>query len=243
MTYPKVHFQIKETIVTLSSDLPEGIEIAKSEILKSRLLIENYISKNPFFEVTLESFDLDLTAPPIVQKMIQAGNRFEIGPMSAVAGAIAEDAVLKMKESGAKFAFVDNGGDIAVFNSTEKPITVGVYTGGPHFQTLGFSIEPSDSVYGICASSGTVGHSISFGISDAAVIFSKNVTLADAAATALGNALKEPGKENIEKAFSVLSEISEIDGAVLIEGENIGFYGKIPQMIKTDGKYDMITKG
>ena len=234
MMYPKVHFQIKETIVTLSSDQPKGIEIAKTEILKKRLQIENYISENPFFEITLESFEPDLAAPPIIQKMIQTAAIFGIGPMSAVAGAIAEAAVLKMKESGSKFAFVDNGGDIAIYNTTKNPITVGVYTGSDHFQTLGFLIEPADFVYGICTSSGTVGHSISFGISDAAVIFSKNITLADAAATALGNALKESGKENIEKAFFVLSKVSEIDGAVLIEGKNIGFYGKVPQLIKAD---------
>ncbi|MCL2142058.1 MAG: UPF0280 family protein [Methanimicrococcus sp.] len=240
--YHKTHFQVKETIVTILADKPEFFKAAEESILADRFVIENYIASYPFFEATLESFEADKNAPPVIQKMIASGNTFGIGPMSAVAGVIAESAVLQMKKAGAVFALVDNGGDMAIYNIGEKPTVVGIYTGNK-ISNLGFSVSPSEEIIGICTSSGTVGHSISFGISDAAVVFSKDVALADAAATALGNALLEKGQENIKKAFSVFDHVPEIDGAVLIEGENVGFFGTLPPLVKAKVDYDLITKG
>ena len=241
--YQKAHFQFKQTIVTILADKADRIQIAEEEILKSRLLIENYIAFHPFFEVTLESFEPDPSAPPLIQKMIEAANTFGIGPMSTVAGAIAEAAVIKMKEAGAVFALVDNGGDMAVYNAGSESIVVGVYAGGSSIQNLGFEIEPFDGILGICTSSGTVGPSVSFGIADAAIIFSKNPILADAAATALGNSLKEKGQQNIEKALETVRDIPGIDGAALIKGDDIGFIGKVPPLVKAKIDYDIITKG
>ncbi|MDR0767435.1 MAG: UPF0280 family protein [Methanosarcinales archaeon] len=241
--YQKAHFHYKQTIATILADKAEFIEIAKEEILKSRLIIENYIAQNPFFEVTLEGYDLDENAPPLIQKMIEAGNMFDIGPMSTVAGTIAGAAVEKMKDCGASFALVDNGGDMAIYNKGNKPTVVGVYAGTGSISNLGFSIPPSEDILGICTSSGTVGPSISFGKADAAIIFSKNPSLADSAATALGNALKETGAENIEKALLVVSNVEGVDGAVLIQGGDIGFVGNVPKLVKANVDYDIITKG
>lgn len=256
--YQKARFQFKQTIVTILADKAEYIDAAKEEILKSRLIIENYIAQHPFFEVTLEAYDVDenapplktpplsappLKTPPLIQKMIEAGNTFDIGPMSAVAGTIAGAAVERMKACGASFALVDNGGDMAIYNTTDRPTVVGVYAGAGGVQNLGFSVAPSDEIVGVCTSSGTVGPSVSFGIADAAIIFSKNLSLADSAATALGNALKEQGAENIEKALSVVSNVDGVDGAVLIQGNDIGFVGKVPRLVKAHIDYDIITKG
>ncbi len=127
--YQRARFQFKQTIVTILADKAEYIDVAKEEILKSRLIIENYIAQNPFFEVTLEAYDTDEKAPPLIQKMIEAGNTFDIGPMSAVAGTIAGAAVEKMRACGASFALVDNGGDMAIFNTSGQPTVVGVYAG------------------------------------------------------------------------------------------------------------------
>lgn len=241
--YQREHFQLKETIVTILADCAGRIGTSRKEISASRLIIENYISVHPYFKATLEAYDFDENAPPLIQRMIRAGNTFGIGPMSAVAGTIAEAAVIKMKEAGATFALVDNGGDIAIYNAGSEPTVVGIYAGKSGVQNLGFLIEPADEILGICTSSGTVGPSVSFGIADAAIIFSKNVSLGDAAATALGNALKEPGAENIEKALLVVSGIDGIDGAVLIQGDDIGFIGKVPRLVKANVDYDIITKG
>lgn len=256
------HFRVKETIVTILADDPSFIEIAEGDIRERRREIESYIAADPFFAATLDPWPDDPAAPPIVRRMIAAGNAAGIGPMSAVAGAIAESAVFAMKRAGASFALVDNGGDIAVYNparSENGPVTVGIYAGdgddvAVSFKNLGlrFLPTPDDDIFGICTSSGTVGPSISFGVADAAVVISKNVPLADAAATALGNAFPKPGvddadtKTKIEEALFAVRDFrikdDAIDGALLIKGGNMGLFGNLPAFVRADVPWDIITK-
>jgi len=178
--------------------------------------------------------------PEVVKRMILAGNSMGIGPMSAVAGTIAAMAVESMVAAGATFAIVDNGGDIALIN--DRPVTIGVYAGTSPVKDLAFQMPVHDNITGICTSSGTVGPSISFGMADAAIIFSDDVSLADAAATALGNAT-QVGKEAVEKAFDAVKHVTGIKGAVVIQGEYIGMWGAIPEMVEAHIDYDCITKG
>jgi ApbE superfamily uncharacterized protein (UPF0280 family) len=79
--------------------------------------------------------------------------------------------------------------------------------------------------YGICTSSGTLGHSKSFGKADAATVLSYSCPLADASATALGNMVNKPSDINdaIEKGKS----IPGILGIVIIKGESIGLWGDL----------------
>jgi ApbE superfamily uncharacterized protein (UPF0280 family) len=144
-----------------------------------------------------------------------------------------------MVENGASFAVVDNGGDIAVIN--DRPIVMGIYAGESPLKDLGFTLEPGDSIKGVCTSSGTVGPSISFGMADAAVVFSDNVSLADSAATALGNATGI-GKEAVQEAFEVVRNVAGIKGAIVIQGEFMGLWGDVPELIRANVRYDCITK-
>jgi hypothetical protein len=236
----KEHYQLKETIVTIKADKQEYIEAAKSSIVSNRLLLEQYIAKDPFFRVTLEPHECMKDAPAIAFRMAHAAGIVGIGPMSAVAGTISALAVEAMAEAGASYAIVDNGGDIAFI--ADRLLYVGIYAGPSPIKDLAFAIQPTDHIKGICTSSGTVGPSISFGMADAAIVFSDNVSLADAAATALGNAT-ETGPMAIENAFKVLTGINEIDGAVIIQGECIGMWGKVPEIVRANVGYDCITKG
>jgi len=236
----KEHFQLKETIVTIVADQELYITKAKKSIHYHRAALERFIAFDPFFRSTLEPYDCPENAPEVVKRMIIAGNTMGIGPMSAVAGTIASLAVEAMVDAGATFAIVDNGGDIALIN--DRPVTIGVYAGASPIKDLAFRLPCHDRITGICTSSGTVGPSISFGMADAAIIFSDDVALADAAATALGNATSI-GKEAVEKAFDVVKPVSGIKGAIVIQGEYIGMWGDIPEMVRADVSYDCITKG
>lgn len=236
----KEHFQLKETIVTIVADKELHITKAKESIRHHRAALERFIAYDPFFRSTLEPYDCPENAPAVVKRMVVAGNAMGIGPMSAVAGAIASLAVEAMVDAGATFAIVDNGGDIALIN--DRPITIGVYAGTSPVKDLAFRLPCHDHITGICTSSGTVGPSISFGMADAAIIFSDDVSLADAAATALGNATSV-GKEAVEKAFDAVKPIPCIKGAMVIQGEYIGIWGDIPEMVRADVNYDCITKG
>lgn len=235
----KEHFQLKETIVTIAADDPAHIEAAKEAIRIHRAALETYIISDPYFQITLEPYECPKNAPEVVRRMAKAGHTMGIGPMSAVAGTISALAVEAMVKAGAKYAIVDNGGDIALIN--DRPVVVGIYAGQSPIKNLGLIFEPRDSITGICTSAGTVGPSISFGMADAAAIFSDDVSLADAAATALGNEV-EIGKESVEASFKVVKDVPGIKGALVIQGEYIGMWGKVPKITHADVKYEYITK-
>lgn len=234
-------FQLKETIVTIVANNSSSIETAKDAIKLHRSRLEHYIQHDPYFNTTLEPYVHTENAPEIVQRLVRAGNTMGIGPMSAVAGTIASLAVEAMAEAGETYAIVDNGGDIAIIN--DRPAIVGIYAGTSTFENLAFKINTRDTVTGICTSSGTIGPSISFGMADAAIVFSDDVSLADSAATALGNAVTDIGKEFVEESFDVVKDISDIKGAVVIQGENMGIWGDVPEIVHACVDYDCITKG
>jgi len=235
----KEHFQIKQTIVTIISEKNVYIEEAKKEIIHRRNQIEEYIRKNNIFEACFKPFNYKYYDPEIIKKMCTSSEKFNIGPMSTVAGIIAEYAVKAMISKGSKYAIVDNGGDIAIYS--DKLINVGIYTGNKKTAGLAFQIQPQNKISGICTSSGKVGHSFSFGNSDAVTVFSGNIALADAAATILGNLVNT--KSDIKKAFKILNGIKEITGAMIIIDEKIGLWGKIPKIVPADVSYNLITRG
>jgi hypothetical protein len=236
----KEYFRLKETIVTIQADSEIYIEVARESIRKNRRELESYIAYDPFFQSTLEPYDHNGDFPEVVSRLINAGNAMGIGPMSAVAGTISALAVESMVDAGAKFAIVDNGGDIAIIN--DRPVLMGIYAGNSALKNLGFVMEPRDSITGVCTSSGSVGPSISFGMADAAVVFSDDVSLADAAATALGNAT-DVGRDAVEDSFDVVKYVEGIKGAIVIQGEFMGFWGDVPDIQRADVKYECITKG
>jgi ApbE superfamily uncharacterized protein (UPF0280 family) len=143
--------------------------------------------------------------------------------MAAVAGAMAES-VSKDLLKFSKEVIVENGGDIYLATSKER--RVAIYAGGsPLSLKIGILIKPEETPLGICTSSGTVGHSLSFGKADAVCILSKSAALADSAATAVGNLVQE--KRDIEKGLERGKEIEGVLGTVIIVGEKIGVWGNI----------------
>ena len=236
----KEHFELKETIVTIVADEASHIEVARSAIKAARAQLEAYIRADPYFQVTLEPYECDDDAPDIVRRLVDSGNSMGIGPMSAVAGTISAIAVEAMVENGASHAIVDNGGDIAIIN--DRPVVIGIYAGDSSIKDLGVVMPQSRKIRGVCTSSGTVGPSISFGLADAAVVFSDDVSLADSAATALSNATSV-GREGVEAAFDVVRDVKGVDGAIVIQGGHAGIWGKVPELTKANVSYDCITKG
>jgi len=235
----KEHFQLKETIVTIIADEQSHIEAAKEAMGLHRAQLERYILSDPFFKITLDPHTRTPDAPDIVKRLVNAGNAMGIGPMGAVAGTVAALAVEAMIDAGALYAIVDNGGDVAIIN--DRPVVIGIYAGESPIKDFAFTLEPGDSITGVCTSAGTVGPSISFGIADAAVVFSDDVSLADSAATALGNAVGA-GRESVEDAFDVVKDVPGIKGAVVIQGEYMGMWGDVPQITRADVRYECITK-
>jgi ApbE superfamily uncharacterized protein (UPF0280 family) len=230
----RVH--LRETIATILSDDESTADVARQGIISARQELEHYIAADPFFLSTLEPYPVR-SGISIVDRMADASARAGVGPMAAVAGAIAWAGVEAMQEAGAAFGVVDNGGDIALF--TDRELTVGLHAGGStHSDRLGFVISPDQHLLGICTSSATVGPSISFGIADAVTIFSINPALADAYATAICNKVR-PGDTTIIDEL----DSPEILGGFVIIGDWTYHWGSIPSPVRVKERRDLITGG
>ncbi|MGY5879239.1 MAG: UPF0280 family protein [Candidatus Thorarchaeota archaeon] len=233
------HLQIGETIATVIVD-SKYIQLAEKAVFDARDRIESYIEENPRFGTSHSPIEVEEDAPQIIQKMAKASSRVGVGPMASVAGAISEYVVERLVAAGAQHVIFDNGGDIAMY--LDHPIVAGIYTGSRGPEDFGFKISQTKKVLGLCTSSGRVGHSLSYGDSDASIIYSEDVTLADAAATALGNSISCRDSSIIESSLSDIMRTG-VTGAMVTIEDVIGTCGQLPQIVRAKVDYDLISKG
>jgi ApbE superfamily uncharacterized protein (UPF0280 family) len=192
-------------------------------VVKYRRMLEKYIEGNPSFLTSLEPVAVEKDAPPLVAGMAEAAQKAGVGPMAAVAGAIAE-AVGRELLTLSPEVIVENGGDI--YLKSLKQRLIGIYAGkSPLTGRVGLEIEGEDTPMGICTSSGTVGHSLSYGKADAVIVLSTSTALADAAATAIGNRISQPS--DIPGGIEFARSIGGLKGVVIIHDEQIGVWGEV----------------
>ena len=196
-------------------------------VYQFRNQLENYIAARPEFLTALVPIDKDLLAPPIVKQMLEAAISADVGPMAAVAGAIAEFVGFGLLDQGIDEIIIENGGDI--FIKRNKECITSIFTGqSPLNQKLGIKIAKVDMPIGVCTSSGTVGHSLSLGQADSVTVLAASTPLADAAATRIGNEVSSKAAGSaIEHALDIGRNISGLSGVVIIQGEKIGAWGEI----------------
>ncbi|MDD4127351.1 MAG: UPF0280 family protein [Methanomicrobium sp.] len=231
------HFRYKTTITTILADSQVHIDAAKDAMISARQEIERIILKEPLFGSSLEPIEAESDSPA-VQRMINAANSAGTGPMAAVAGTIAWSGVEAMKKNGAKYAVIDNGGDIAFI--TDRILKIGLYAGNSAFsKRMAFVFPAMKEIYGVCTSSATVGPSISFGIADSVTVFSSDVSLADAWATSACNILNPDNNDdligNIQNAG--------IDGFFGVIGDFVVKWGEIPEILSASVDERLITSG
>jgi len=195
----------------------------RESVLKYRHQLETYIAGRPEFQKSLIPIHDDAFAPEIVREMIRTSRVAGVGPMAAVAGAMAEFVSRDLLPFSDEI-IVENGGDL--YLATAKERTVGIYAGSsPLSLKVGILVTPEDSPLGICTSSGTVGPSLSFGKSDAVCILSKSASLADAAATAVGNLVRE--RKDMESGLERAKSIEGVLGCLLILADRMGVWGNV----------------
>jgi ApbE superfamily uncharacterized protein (UPF0280 family) len=192
-------------------------------VIKHRVPLEEYIKRHPLFLHSLEPYSVDEDAPAIVREMAQAACIVGVGPMAAVAGAIAEvvgrDLLAHTPE-----VIVENGGDI--FMKISRTRLIGVYAGeSPFTGKVAIQINPGETPLGICTSSGTVGHSLSLGTADAVIALSYSTALADAAATAICNRVRTA--DDIDIAIEQAQAIDGLAGLIVIKCDRIGMWGGV----------------
>jgi ApbE superfamily uncharacterized protein (UPF0280 family) len=196
---------------------------ALDSVLKHRGSLESYIGRHPIFLTTLQPYQAEAGAPTIVKEMARVSQLAGVGPMAAVAGAIAE-AIGRDLLAFTPEIIVENGGDI--FLKISRKRLVGIYAGQSSFaKNIALEIMPRETPLGICTSSGTVGHSLSLGSADAVIVLSPSTALADAAATALCNIVK--AADDIPQAIEKARSIDGLRGLVVIVGHKMGVWGKV----------------
>ena len=227
----KEHFTHKESQCTIISDQQAAIQAAKESIKRNYLELELYVRANPKFLHTLTPIPAP-EKPLVARLMAEAAQKADVGPMAAVAGAIADLAVEDMLRLGCEVAVVEDGGEISA--QSNQPVDVAVAAGDePLSKRFGFRL--TEFPIGIATSSGRFSHALSFGDAEAAVVFCKNACLADAAATAVGNEVKgDDAEAGIQSGISRGLSIEGVEGVLILYKGQVGTAGKIPQMIKIE---------
>jgi len=133
-----------------------------------------------------------VVSSPVATRMVAACRPFDhtfITPMAAVAGAVADFVLSRMtKDRHLRRAYVNDGGDIALFLSPGARFQAGIVSrlDQPVIESVA-QIDASTAVRGI-ATSGRTGRSLSMGIADAVTVLAHTAAAADAAATLIANA-------------------------------------------------------
>ena len=230
------HFEVGQTAVTIISG-NEYAKVAKGAIFDARSQIERKIANDPFFGTTFEPYKSSDSDGCVVKRMCASSELASVGPMAAVAGAIAEYAVESMVNAGSRHAIIDNGGDIAMISDRE--VCIGIYA-DINGKRLSMKMPPTDRIIGICSSSASVGPSVSFGRSDISTVISNNVALADACATKLGNLIK--GCNDLTWPLEEVCEIDGVIGCMAYCDGMTAICGDVPELVASAASDHIVTK-
>lgn len=214
---------VRETDLFISAETDLS---AQADILAQKYYdqVDDYIKSQPAFGTSLEPLDVSTGAPLIIKDMVFAGKRAGVGPMAAVAGSISEYVGRELLNNSNE-VIIENGGDIFIKSSKERNIMI--YAGQSKLSNrIGLRLKPDQTPCGIATSSGTVGHSLSFGQADAVMVKSESTPMADAFATSICNQVKT--EDDIPKALAQAQDNSGyIQGVIIILKDKLGTWGDI----------------
>ncbi len=219
-----ISFQVKEKESDLLIQAP--ILLQREALLSLRYyrtILEDYIRQNPQFKTTLTPYPPDDSAHPMLKEMIAASAKCQVGPMASVAGCIAQYVAQSLLACTDE-VIIENGGDLYLKSPASRKVII--YAGSsPLSNKLYLKIDSYKTGMGVCTSSGTVGPSFSMGRADAVTVLSHSATLADAAATAIGNIIQTSA--DIKKGLNMAQTIDGIIGVVIIKDDRVGLWGEI----------------
>jgi ApbE superfamily uncharacterized protein (UPF0280 family) len=217
----------KETDLWIGVSGGRGIhrlpEFALERIKDLRLLIEEYGERDVLFFAAMAPYAYQSACSAVIAKMFLYAQKAGVGPMASVAGIFAQEVGEAIRaEFGVDEIIVENGGDL--YLNVDRPVTVSVLARASKLSRFCLlDIDPGNSPFGICTSSGTIGHSYSQGCADAVTIACREAGLADAFATAFGN--KVHSKDDIDRILEETREIPEILGTLIVVEEQLGIRG------------------
>jgi len=218
----------KETDLCIGIDKhswqPQMADFCREYIRELRAEMDHWIAKHPDYAKALVPYPATSDAPEIFRAMSAVAEYSGIGPMSAVAGAVAERVGQALQQQyPIREVIVENGGDI--YADIREDLDISVFAGtSPLSEKVGLHIEAAYAPLGICTSSGTVGPSLSFGQADAVMIICRDVKLADTYATAFANIIRT--EEDIPVCIEKIREKEDILAAIAIKDKKMGLCGQ-----------------
>ncbi|MCL2459722.1 MAG: UPF0280 family protein [Desulfobulbus sp.] len=219
-------FSWKETNLRIAC---EDFDLVTRTVVEERRKLERYIGRHPEFLTSLAPVTLMDDPPEAAIRMAAASELTGLGPMAAVAGALAQLGVEAAVAAGCSEAIVENGGDI--FVHSDREVTIGLYAGdntiGGH---LGLRIDPADLPLALCSSSSKMGHSLSFGQCDLATVVARDAALADAAVTLVCNLITS--ERDLRPTLDRVGAIAGIDGILAVKDGKIGLWGRLPELVR-----------
>lgn len=217
-----VSFQVavRETDLAISAGSDLSAE-AREAVSALRRDLEAYVAAHPRFAETFVPIGVEAGAPAIVADMARAAEAAGVGPMAAVAGAMAEHVARRLALLSTE-VIVENGGDCYLMGATDR--VVAVHAGdSPLSGRVGILVSARELPLAVCTSSATVGPSVSLGRADAAVVIAGSGALADAVASALGNRVHSAA--DIRAAIGTVRDIPGVLGGMVVAGDAMGAWG------------------
>ncbi|MHB9002920.1 MAG: UPF0280 family protein [Coriobacteriia bacterium] len=196
-------------------------DLAAQLVYEARAQLEDYIAGHPFFAETYSPCAVENDAPELVRTMAEAGRIANVGPMAAVAGAVAEFVARGLALRSGE-VIVENGGDVYVIGAQDRTLAL---WSGDGVRGVGIEIAGSTLPAAVCTSSGRFGHSTSLGSADAVAVIGADGAVTDAVATALANRVH--GAADIERALEAASHIHGVRGVVVNAGGHVGAWGDV----------------
>ena len=197
-------------------------EDAERLVRETRAPLESYAREHPRFLTSFAPVPVEADAPEIVRAMAAAADATGVGPMAAVAGAVAERVARGLSLLSVD-VIVENGGDIYVTGTHERHIAIWAGDGG--MRGVGVRLAGEQLPLAVCCSSGTIGHSHSFGDADVAVVLGRDGARADAAATMLANRVRSAG--DLKSAVQDALAIDGVVGAIAAIGDALAASGSV----------------
>jgi len=208
-----------------------AFDVVTAAIVRQRHILEAYIERHPEFHKSLTPVPLRDGAPQVARRMARAAGLVGVGPMAAVAGAMAQCGAEAALAAGVQEVIVENGGDL--YLKVTSPVTIGLDAGDARLgRQLALAIEPEQTPIAICSSSGKMGHSMSLGQCDLATVVAKDAALADAAATEAANLVRTV--DDVNPALQRISNIEGITGVLIAKDDQVGLAGTLPPLVKTE---------
>ena len=172
--------------------------------------LENYLKLDPRFKEAYSPHNVPWKSTQIIKNMAWAARRARVGPMASVSGAVGEligKELLKLSRE----IIIINGNDVFVKSDSEREIPI------PNTNYL-LKVDPRECPLAISTLT-------NLGTAESLVVKAKSGALADAAATAIGNVLRDPIE--YDDVMKLAKKIRGLKGVLFVKGDFLGAIGRM----------------